>query len=72
VDVRHVIPSVYAKTRAEELAVLDWTEPRKDAFLRSQFNAQDEAHQEGPTMRPTGAAIFRSSSRTAGPLDASI
>jgi ribosomal protein S18 acetylase RimI-like enzyme len=37
---------VYAQTRAEELAVVDWTEQQKDAFLRAQFNAQHEAYQE--------------------------
>jgi ribosomal protein S18 acetylase RimI-like enzyme len=38
--------TVYAQTRAEELAVVDWTEQQKDAFLRAQFNAQHEAYQE--------------------------
>jgi len=38
--------TVYAQTRAAELAVVDWTEPQKDAFLRSQFNAQHQAYQE--------------------------
>jgi ribosomal protein S18 acetylase RimI-like enzyme len=38
--------TVYAKTRAEELSVVDWTEPQKDAFLRAQFNAQHQAYQE--------------------------
>src|SRR5712692_5694923 len=37
--------TVYAKTRTEELAVVDWTESQKDAFLRAQFNAQHEAYQ---------------------------
>src|SRR3977135_652618 len=37
--------TVYAHTRAEELAVVDWTESQKDAFLRAQFNAQHEAYQ---------------------------
>ena len=38
--------TVYAKTRTEELAVVDWTESQKDAFLRAQFNAQHQAYQE--------------------------
>lgn len=38
--------TVYAQTRAEELAPVDWTEPQKEAFLRSQFNAQHQAYQE--------------------------
>jgi len=32
---------VYASTRAEELAVVPWDDAQKDAFLRSQFAAQD-------------------------------
>src|SRR5258708_22549618 len=38
--------TVYAQTRAEELAIVDWTESQKDAFLRAQFNAQHQAYQE--------------------------
>jgi ribosomal protein S18 acetylase RimI-like enzyme len=37
--------TVYAKTRTEELAVVNWTEPQKEAFLRSQFNAQHQDYQ---------------------------
>jgi len=37
---------VYASTRADELAVVDWDDAQKDAFLRLQFNAQHEAYQE--------------------------
>ena len=33
--------AVYAATRAEELAVVPWTDAEKDAFLRMQFRAQD-------------------------------
>jgi GNAT superfamily N-acetyltransferase len=33
--------AVYAATRAEELAVVPWTDAEKDAFLRMQFDAQD-------------------------------
>ena len=32
---------MYASTRAEELAVVPWDDAQKDAFLRSQFAAQD-------------------------------
>ncbi len=31
---------VYASTRADELALLDWKREQRDAFLRMQFNAQ--------------------------------
>lgn len=32
--------NLYASTRQEELAVLDWDEAEKEAFLRMQFGAQ--------------------------------
>ena len=38
--------AVYASTRAEELAVVDWTPEQKAAFLRDQFDAQHRAYQE--------------------------
>ena len=38
--------AVYASTRAEELAVVPWTEDEKDAFLRMQFEAQDRYWRE--------------------------
>jgi ribosomal protein S18 acetylase RimI-like enzyme len=31
---------VYASTRADEMALVDWTDEQKAAFLRMQFNAQ--------------------------------
>ncbi len=37
---------VYAGTREDELAPLDWDEARKDEFLRMQFNAQHRFYQE--------------------------
>lgn len=41
---------VYASTREDELAALDWDAPTKAAFLEHQFNAQDShyrAHYAG-------------------------
>ena len=38
--------TVYASTRTAELAVVDWPEAQKDAFLREQFNAQHRAYQD--------------------------
>jgi len=32
---------IYASTREDELAVVPWDAPTKEAFLRMQFNAQD-------------------------------
>ena len=37
---------VYASTRTEELAVTDWPEAQKVAFLESQFNAQHAHYQK--------------------------
>lgn len=38
--------SVYASTRLEELALVDWTEEQKAAFLRMQFEAQSRFYVE--------------------------
>lgn len=38
--------NVYASTRAEELAVVDWGEPQKEAFVRQQFAAQHQWYTE--------------------------
>jgi GNAT superfamily N-acetyltransferase len=38
---RALLFEVYASTRAEELAVVPWDEPTKQAFLAQQFEAQD-------------------------------
>jgi ribosomal protein S18 acetylase RimI-like enzyme len=37
--------AIYASTRAEELAVLDWSDQQKEAFLRMQFDAQHRHYQ---------------------------
>jgi ribosomal protein S18 acetylase RimI-like enzyme len=37
---------VYASTRAEELAVVDWDDAQKETFLRAQFDAQDAWYRE--------------------------
>lgn len=37
---------VYASTRQEELAPLDWTDAQKQDFLRMQFNAQHQYYQQ--------------------------
>ena len=38
--------TVYAGTRSDELAVVDWDEARKTAFLKMQFSAQHKHYQE--------------------------
>jgi ribosomal protein S18 acetylase RimI-like enzyme len=37
---------VYASTRADEMALVDWDEAQKEAFLRMQFHAQHNYYQE--------------------------
>lgn len=37
---------VYASTRQEEMAVLDWDAASKEAFLRMQFNAQHQYYSQ--------------------------
>jgi ribosomal protein S18 acetylase RimI-like enzyme len=49
---REILLAVYASTRTEELAAVQWTEEQKAAFLRMQFDAQDahyREHYEGAT-----------------------
>ncbi len=36
---------VYAGTRADEMALVDWTAEQKEAFVRMQFNAQRQHYQ---------------------------
>jgi GNAT superfamily N-acetyltransferase len=38
--------AVYACTRAQELAMVPWTEEQRQAFLRSQFDAQDQYYRQ--------------------------
>ena len=38
--------AVYASTRTEEMALLDWADAEKETFLRSQFKAQHQAYQD--------------------------
>lgn len=38
--------SVYASTRADEMALVAWSPAQKDAFLRSQYAAQDRFYRE--------------------------
>jgi ribosomal protein S18 acetylase RimI-like enzyme len=37
---------VYASTRVEELALVDWDDAQKETFLRAQFDAQDAWYRE--------------------------
>jgi ribosomal protein S18 acetylase RimI-like enzyme len=41
-----VLRRIYASTRAEELAVVAWSDEQRDSFLRQQFDAQDAHYRE--------------------------
>ena len=43
---RAALFDIYASTRAEELAVMDWSVLQKESFLRMQFDAQDRYYHE--------------------------
>lgn len=43
---REFLCRLYASTRAEELALTDWSDERKAAFLRQQFEAQHSHYQQ--------------------------
>ena len=43
------LSQVYASTRLEELAVTDWNDEQKAAFLRMQFVAQHKFYQDNYT-----------------------
>ena len=40
------LAQLYASTRVEELAVIDWSQQEKNAFLQMQFEAQHQFYQE--------------------------
>jgi ribosomal protein S18 acetylase RimI-like enzyme len=43
---RAFLSAVYASTRQEELALVDWDDGQKSSFLESQFSAQHQYYQE--------------------------
>lgn len=43
---RELLLEIYASTRAEEMAVVPWSEQQKQDFLRFQFDAQHKYYQE--------------------------
>ena len=45
---RDLLLQVYASTREEELAVVEWEPAAKDAFLQQQFDAQDAHYRTYP------------------------
>ena len=44
-DDEMLLYTLYASTREEELALVDWDAPAKEAFLRMQFTAQQNHYQ---------------------------
>src|SRR4051812_35029425 len=57
---------VYGSTRAEELALVPWTEAQREAFLLMQFQAQHSHYQQ---KYPTGEhLIILDDDRTVGRL----
>ena len=40
-----ILLEIYASTRADELAVTNWSPPERDAFVRMQFTAQRDYYQ---------------------------
>lgn len=45
-DDQAFLPEVYASTRREELALVDWDEDKKARFLQMQFAAQHQYYQD--------------------------
>jgi ribosomal protein S18 acetylase RimI-like enzyme len=45
-DDAELLCRVYASTRTEELALTDWSDEQKDAFLRMQFTAQHDYYRK--------------------------
>ena len=45
-DDQALLSRIYASTREDELAVVDWTEEQKTAFLQMQFAAQHKFYME--------------------------
>jgi len=45
-DDRAFLLAVYGSTRTDELALTDWSEPQKAAFIQQQFSAQDHHYRK--------------------------
>lgn len=45
-DDEPLLRRIYSSTRADEMAVVPWSEPEKAAFLKSQFEAQDTYYKD--------------------------
>ncbi len=58
--------TVYASTRTDEMALVDWTMEAKNAFLRMQFESQDQYYKE--TYQGAQYQIIESDDKPAGRL----
>jgi ribosomal protein S18 acetylase RimI-like enzyme len=45
-DDRDFLVGVYGSTRDEELSLVDWADGHREAFIRMQFDAQDQQYRE--------------------------
>ena len=57
---------VYASTRADEMALVPWTDEQREAFVRSQFNAQQ--HHYGEKYPAANHDVILSNGRQVGRL----
>lgn len=57
---------VYASTRADEMSLLPWSDKQKQAFVRAQFNAQQQHYQK--TYPDASHDIILSNDRMVGRL----
>jgi ribosomal protein S18 acetylase RimI-like enzyme len=65
-DDRDFLVCVYASTRDEELSLVDWAEGHREAFVRMQFDAQDQQYRQ---LNPAGAFdVIEVGGRPAGRL----
>ena len=65
-DDQDFLIEVYARTRAEEMAIVPWTDEQRDQFIRSQFNAQQNHYAQ---KYPNGTHdVIQSDGRRVGRL----
>ncbi len=57
---REFLFQVYASTRTEEMALVDWDDIKKDEFLRMQFAAQDTYYRDNYTSASFWVLLFDS------------
>lgn len=69
---------LYASTRAEELSILNWSEPQKEAFIKMQFEAQRRCYPPADHQiiflqkRPVGRMLIKRSEDAFQIIDISL